>query len=203
MNVPDATTSGPARLSGGRAESRARAWETFYAYCFEVVNRCAAVNRLRGADREDCVQDVMTEIVRKFGADLPEGADVDVDRWIQVVSRNKAADIWRRRYRRAEVPIDEEALGRPLAPEASAAGEDEGESVSLVWEALVSLDGEVTVTSYLIFYLRAIEGWSVPEIAELFQLTPEQTRARCHRVKRRFEALLKERFPALAERDEG
>ena len=64
--------------------------------------------------------------------------------------------------------------------------EVQGEYVSIVWEALLSLDAQVPVTSYLVFYLRTIEGWDIPEIGDLFQISAEKARARCHRVKKKF-----------------
>lgn len=128
------------------------------------------------------------EIVRRFGDRQPESIREELTGWIRVVSRNKAADIARRRVRKPEVYFDDGAgaglldgLAEDRDSEASA-----GDAVSLVWEVLISLDQEVPVTSYLIFYLRTIEDWSIPEIADLFQISPEQTRARCHRVKKKF-----------------
>ena len=65
-----------------------------------------------------------------------------------------------------------------------------GEHVSLVWESLLSLDHKVPVTSYLIFYLHTMEGWKIREIAELFQISPDQVRARSHRVKKKFGSII-------------
>jgi RNA polymerase sigma factor (sigma-70 family) len=173
------------------ADRRATAWDRFYAHCFRIINQCPNVRRLSGADRDDCVQDVLMEIVRRFG-ERPEDDPEALTGWIRVVSRNKAADIARRRVRRPEVGFDD-GTGSAVLDESDEAGPglDEGESVSLVWEALTALDQEVTMTSYLIFYLRTIENWAIPEIAEVLQITPEQTRFRCHRVRKRFGAILK------------
>ena len=84
---------------------------------------------------------------------------------------------------------------RPCEPAAADPELDSGETVSLVWEALGSLDQEVPVTSYLIFFLRTIEGWSIVDIANLFDITPEHARVRCHRVKKRFGEILAELKP--------
>lgn len=184
-------------MAGGGAapaasESRREAWDRFYGYCFEVIHSSPGVRRLASADRDDCVQDVMLEIVRKFGAESREMEPSAVEGWVRVVSRSKAADIVRRRKRKPEVGF-EDGSGKAVAGQSEAAGEslEVGESVSLVWEALLRLDQEVTVTSYLIFFLRQIEGWEVGDIAEAFQITPEQVRFRCHRVKQRFATILK------------
>lgn len=167
-------------------DARRAAWDQFYAWSFEVVRGCASVRKLSEADRDDCLQEVMVELVRRFGEDelAPQGEEVAG--LIRVVSRNKAADIVRRRYRKPEVAFDDgsgETVAEGNPPDGPVG---QGESVALVWEALVSLDQQVPVTSYLVFYLRTIEGWSIEEIAKLLNLSNEQARARCHRVKQKF-----------------
>lgn len=170
-------------------------WDHFYDYCFTVINQCPGVRRLSVADREDCVQEVMMEIVRRFGEDQPESLKEKLTGWIRILSRNKAADIMRRRFRKPEVRFDDGA-GDQILDDSTTEREPEvegSEYVSLVWEVLLSLDQEVSATSYLVFYLHTIENWKIPEIAELFQMTPEQARARCHRVKKKFGSILEAR----------
>jgi DNA-directed RNA polymerase specialized sigma24 family protein len=188
------------------AAAKAEAWDRFYAYCFDIVRRTPSVRKLSGADQDDCVQDVMYEIVRKFGEhgweELPEPENVCG--WIRTVSRNKAVDITRRHYRHPEVGFAD-GSGADLPADTSAleaAALNMGESVSLVWDALLTLDQEVTMTSYLIFYLRTIENWATTAIAEVFNLTPEQTKFRCHRVKKRFAEILKSKQAAAGGDDE-
>lgn len=166
-------------------------WDGFYAYCFGIINECPGVRRLPLADREDCVQDVMTEIVKKFGKAQPGETAGYTEAWIRSVSRNKAADMVRRRIRKPEVAFDDGSGDAVLDGTQSEDASRKKEYVSLVWEALLSLDHEVSATSYLVFFLRNIEGWDVPEIAELFQMSPEQTRARCHRVRKKFESIMR------------
>ena len=152
--------------------SLAHVWDQFYRYCFTIINQCPGVRKLSTSDREDCVQDVMMEIVRKFGVYQPTSSPDNLTGWIRVLSRNKAADILRRRFRKPEVLFDDGAGGRPRRqPRRRRAGAARGECVSLVWEALISLDQKVSATSYLVFYLRTIEGWDIPEISELFQIS--------------------------------
>lgn len=180
----------------------ASAWDQFYAYCFTIIHQSPAIRQLPANDREDCVQDVMIELVRKFGEDAPETEREGLEGWIRVVSRNKAADVLRRRYRKPEVTFDDGAgAAIPYGGEPDA--DRQGEAVSLVWEALLQLDQAVTVTSYLVFYLRTIEGWSIQETAELFQISPEQVRARCHRVRKKFDAILKSRASDVQETPPG
>ena len=169
---------------------RAVAWEQFYEYCFEVIHRCPSVRRLSPSDREDCVQEVMMELVRKFGDELPATIRENHSGLIWALSRNKAVDILRRRYFKPEMSLDE---GTGAGLPARDVPTSQGESISLVWEALLSLDQKVPVTSYLVFYLRNIEGWEIQEIVDLFGLTSDQVRSRCHHVKSMFSETLKQR----------
>ncbi|MGE3818766.1 MAG: RNA polymerase sigma factor [Isosphaeraceae bacterium] len=164
------------------------AWDHFYAHCAAIIGGCPSVRRLSDSDREDCVQEVMCEIVRKFGERRPEALSEELPAWIRTVSRNKAVDIVRRRSRKQEVGFDD-GSGEAIPDEGPSL--EQAEYVSLVWEALVSLDQKVPVTSYLVFYLHTIEGWDFNEIAELFQLTPGTARTRAHRVKEKFDALVR------------
>lgn len=172
---------------------RTAAWDEFYDHCFRIIRKSPAVRKLSESDREDCVQEVMVEIVRRFWQAGCELSMENVTGLVAVISRNKASDIVRRKYRRPEVFFDDGAGEKLPASGVSEAEADlgRGESVSLVWEALMSLDQEVPVTSYLAFYLRTIDGWSIQEIADLLQITPEQARVRCHRVKKKFESILR------------
>jgi RNA polymerase sigma factor (sigma-70 family) len=182
---PDSQSADVARLG--------TVWDQFYTYCSSVIKPCPSVRRLSDADREDCVQEVMMEIVRKFGDHQPGASRDGLPGWIRAVSRNKAVDILRRRFRRPEVGFDD-GSGEAVADaglEDSGPDLARGEYVSLVWESLISLDQKVPVTSYLVFYLRTIEGWDIPEIAELFQISTDQARARCHRVKKKFSSILR------------
>jgi len=171
----------------------AAAWDQFYAYCFSIIHQSPGFRQLTEADREDCVQDVMMELVRRFGQEAPESVEGGLEGWIRVVSRNKAADILRRRYRKPEVAFDDGAGDALADDDPSPPGQ--GEAVALVWEALLALDHQVPVTSYLVFYMRNLEGWSIAETAELFGISPEQVRARCHRVRKKFDSILKARGP--------
>lgn len=170
----------------------ASAWDLFYAHCSAIIAATPGVRKLSAVDREDCIQEVMLELVRKFGEQEPERGDPHLAGWIRITSRNKAVDIVRRRYRKPEVGFDDGA-GEAIVDRGDL-GDDadatRAEHVSLIWEALLSLDHKVPVTSYLIFYLHTIEGWKVPELAELFGITPEQVRFRCHRVKKKFGPIL-------------
>ena len=194
---PEDSTLGHGQIRAGASDPRVvSAWDQFYEHCFAIIRRSPGVRRLNESDRDDCVQDVMMEIVRRFreAADRPSPDPNQIAPWILTVSRNNAADIVRRRQRRPESQFQDGAGNEQGGPPEQAApadsGPDPSEYVALVWEALVALDQEVPVTSYLVFYLHTIEGWPYDEVANLFQITDEQARVRCHRVKKKFAALV-------------
>ena len=170
----------------------ASVWDQFYAHCSAIINATPGVRKLSAVDREDCIQEVMLEFVRKFGERGPAPGDAHLTGWLRLTSRNKASDIVRRRSRKPESGFADGAGEAIVDRGASAASFDatRAEHVSLIWETLLSLDHKVPVTNYLIFYLHAIEGWKIPELAELFAITSEQVRFRCHRVKKKFESIL-------------
>lgn len=197
---PEDSTIGQGQVRAGASDPMLiLAWNQFYEHCFDVIRRCPGVRRLNEFDRDDCVQEVMVELVRRFGeaVHLPTPDPAQFVGLIKALSRNKAADIVRRKVRRPETQFTDGAgIGLdgpddPVAPDR--AGPDPGEYVALVWEALVALDHEVPVTSYLVFYLHTIENWPYEEIGDLFEIKPEQARVRCHRVKKKFTALLEQR----------
>ncbi len=195
----DSTTT-PSPSTPAPSDPRAGAWDRFYAHCFRIINQCPFVKRLNTADREDCVQEVMIEVVRKLGQQEPDEAGEALTPWIRVVSRNKAADMTRRRIRNPVIAFDDGAGAALVSkPSESAPALPEQDSLAILWEALVTLDEEVTMSSYVIFYLRTIENWPITEIAEVFKLTPEQTRFRCHRVRKRFGSILKSKEGAAGE----
>lgn len=178
-------------------EVRQAAWDRFYDFCFKIINNSPGVRKLSTVDREDCVQEVMLELVRKFGEGHIEGLEDEIGGWVYVVAGNKAADIARRRTRKPEVGFDD-GSGEAVPAESGPAALDVGESISLVWESLLALDQQVTPSSYVVFFLRTIEEWSVPEVAEMMGMTPEQVRFRTHRVKARFAEILTERESGLS-----
>lgn len=187
--MDDQTISEPLPPRQQSPDALSDAWDHFYAHCATIIGRCPSVRRLSDFDREDCVQDVMFEIVRRFGEKQPEALSEELPAWIRTVSRNKAVDIARRRSRKAEVGFDDGA-GEAVPDDGPSA--EQARYVALVWEALVSLDQKVPVTSYLVFYLHTIEEWDINEVAKLFQLAPGTTRTRCHRVKEKFDAIVRQ-----------
>ncbi|HET9865164.1 MAG TPA: RNA polymerase sigma factor [Steroidobacteraceae bacterium] len=87
-----------------------------------------------------------------------------LDSWIHRIALNAAIDLTRRRKRRAEDELDDEAFE---APDSSAAERDHleesfGKHLSVAMQRLTSKEQQI-------FVLKHIEGWKLEEIAESLQ----------------------------------
>jgi RNA polymerase sigma-70 factor (ECF subfamily) len=161
-------------------------WDVFYTYCDDVIRKALASRRLQAADREDCGQEVWVAILSACPSRFGE-ADASLSSWLATLARNKAIDTIRRvRRHRVGVlyDVEQEWGGDP----ASRCGADEARR--LVWSALAELERQVEPRSFLVFFLRWIEGWPFREIAAALSLGEAQARLRHHRAKRRFGELL-------------
>src|SRR4051812_33516772 len=107
MDDPDSPSTIGKKPADG--EKLATAWDYFYAHCYTIISECPGVRRLSTTDRDDCIQEVMLELVRKFGEHQPDAAQENLTGWIRTISRNKAVDIVRRKYRKPEVMFDDGA----------------------------------------------------------------------------------------------
>jgi DNA-directed RNA polymerase specialized sigma24 family protein len=66
----------------------------------------------------------------------------------------------------------------------------------MVWSALAQLEQQLEPRSFLVFFLRWIEGWSFAEIADELGLTAGQARLRHFRAKEKFRGVIEGRTPA-------
>lgn len=177
----------PAGPEGLGDESDRSDWDRFYEFCEGAIRTALAFRSLQQADREDCCQDIWVELLvtrmsRFHGGNLRS--------WLATLARNKAIDTFRR-GRRHQVGLSIDMEGMTPVDHAGPCPADESRSV--VWPALAVLERQVEPRSFLVFFLRWIEGWSFGEIADALGLTPEQARSRHHRTKERFRQLVEGR----------
>ena len=74
-------------------------WDKFYAHCSTIIHECPSVRRLSIVDREDCVQEVMVEIVRRFRERQPDSGQ---EKLTKLDSRHLAEQ--GRRHRPSSLP---------------------------------------------------------------------------------------------------
>lgn len=156
----------------------------FFASIEQEVRKALRSQPLQQADREDCCQEVLTEILLKGLARLEHG---NVQAWLGALARNKAVDHIRRRQRQRIVGLTLD-LAKPLDQGVPAELADEARA--RVWETLAALENVLEPRSFLVFYLRVIEAWPFQEIADVLGLTAAQARLRHHRAKQKFRDLI-------------
>src|SRR5262249_10585267 len=110
-------------------------WDEFYRVYNELLRRFAVARGLRGADVDDCLQEVWIEIARSL-ADFEHPADrPGLRAWLYSVVRSKANDLFRRATRRKAESLDaaRQAGAEPLSPDSdpSASGMQEWERALL------------------------------------------------------------------------
>jgi RNA polymerase sigma factor (sigma-70 family) len=181
-------------LAEGRQPSAelAGAWASFHASCDSSIQRFATHCGLRGADVDDCTQDVWLDLMQSlpdFRLDASRGT---FSSWLYRIVHSKAVDMQRRQARRPAGSFPD-ALSESLADAAMmdpSAGQEREEACQAVRLALSQLQQDASEDSYQVLKLRQIDGWSVPQVAETLGLTPEQVWAREHRMKRKLQQLL-------------
>ena len=170
----------------------AEGWSEFYQECQPIVTQTIRRCGLRGADLEDCSQDVWKRISQAliyFVYDPTRGRFWD---WFTVLVRREAS-----RYRRL-------AIARSLREQrmvemnvVAGAGDDpvadhqRHELHERVGKALSIFRGRVSVINYRIVQGYWLKGLSLAEIAEQTGLTYEQVRWRHQRLRRKLHDALK------------
>ncbi len=198
FDAPEAKGAGRADppADGAGDECDRSDWDRFYAFCDGAMKSALASRRLQPADQEDCCQEIWVELLATRMSRFRGGS---LRSWLAALARNKAVDVVRRDRRHP--------VGLLADPEARAAVDLDArcavdESRSMVWSALAALERQVEPRSFLVFFLRWVEGWSFVEIAENLRLTPGQARLRHHRVKEKFRRVLEGQAPR-PDRDGG
>ncbi len=179
------------QLAGRDASSVSEdAWECFYDLYSPVVRRFAISCGVSQNEVDDCVQDALQSVLQA----LPEFR-YDAERgrfrtWLYTLVRNKATDMVRRRARRPTSHLSPQVASSLHDETADPAAEFENRwNVETVHAVLAQLEKEVSSRDYRVFYMRAIEGRSVQEVADTTGSSVEKVRYRHHRVKKRFAQL--------------
>jgi RNA polymerase sigma factor (sigma-70 family) len=183
-----------ARLQGRTPDTvLAAAWDDFYRVYDGLIRRFVLAQGLRGADVDDCVQEVWVEVVSRL-----EAYEHDPDRpglraWLSTIVRNRATDQIRRRARRPAQSLEElrEAGREPGTAEADPAHLFECAWERLLLATLVSeLRREVSDTNYRLLCLRLLEGRAVADVAAALGLAPEQAWYRQYRLLKKLQVRL-------------
>jgi len=169
----------------------AEAWDHFYDAYSPRIRAFLRRSGLPEADREDCFQDVWSEVVAHLGHLRYDPGRARLSTWLMTVARNRAVDTHRRRQRFAPGLIEDWAALVDSGPGPDAACEQHSTQAQ-VRSVLGELSGQVSETSFRVLRLRGIEDRTCAEVADTLGLTPEQVRFRLHRIKRKFRALFEQ-----------
>ena len=156
-------------------------WEHFYAHYSPRISRFLGRSGLPRADIEDCLQDVRSiavVILMDLKHDPKRGR---LSSWLMTLARNRAVNMLHRRRFLSVWDIENWASLEDQGPDPFAALECQTRRGQMN-SALRTLFAQVSEVSYQVLYQRFIEGRTNTEVASAVGLTPEQVRARLHRL---------------------
>ena len=169
------------------------AWEQFYRVYSELIRRFIVARGLRGADVEDCVQDVWTEVAKRLADFRRPRNRPGLRAWLYTLVRSKATDLIRRKIRHAAGSLAEEirAGNEPIGDELDPADAYERHwARAMLQTALAGLRHDASPLSYRVLHMRLMEDRSVAEVAAALGLTPARVRYRHHRMLRKLRTRL-------------
>ena len=167
------------------------AWEEFYRVYSDLIQRFVIASGVRGANVDDCVQDVWTEVATRLVDFEYSPERPGLRAWLYAVVRGKATNLFRRTTRRAAQSLSDatHAGSEPVSTDA-----DPADRYELRWEValletfLIDLRNEVSELNFRVLTLRMIEERSVADVAATLELTAEQVRYRHHRMLKKLRA---------------
>jgi RNA polymerase sigma-70 factor (ECF subfamily) len=179
--------------------SRARngdpgALRTLVTRAYPVVRRWALVRTGDPTEADDLTQDVLVQMIRRLDAWKGSGRFTT---WLYTVTRNAAADRFRKRRRREAREDDVRALPETLGdpPPSPDAGADR----SHIRTVLASFFEELPPRQREVFDLSELQGMSTGDIAALLGVEPVSVRAHLFKARRTLRARIMALHPELAE----
>ncbi len=170
-----------------------QAWQEFYRIYSEVIRRYVISHGIRGADADDCVQEVWIAVARNLAEFEHPRNRPGLRSWLYTVVRSKTTNVIRRNTRRTihnlDTFIENVADLASTEPEPGEATEWQWDA-TMVMTAIEELRRHVSDVNYRVLEMRIVEGRSEAETATALGLTPEQVRYRKHRTKRKLESML-------------
>lgn len=167
------------------------AWDDFYRVYDVLIRRFVIARGMRGADVDDCVQDVWFEIGRRL-ATFEITCEAGLRSWMYTLVRSRATDMFRRRARQPAALLGEslqqgfEPPGREGDPSIQS---EQAWTDAVVQTMILKLQAEVSELNFEIFRLRSLEGVGVNETAETVGVTSDQIRYRHHRTMKKLKAM--------------
>jgi RNA polymerase sigma-70 factor (ECF subfamily) len=144
-------------------------------------NACLRITR----DADAAADAVQEALLKAWDRRHEFRGEAALDTWIHRIALNAAIDQIRRRKRRPEDLLDEEALE---APAASAPDQDYVDD-ALTRDLAVAVQ-RLSATERQIFLLKHIEGWKLEEIAESLQSNVNSVKSTLFRAVRKLRVVM-------------
>ncbi len=169
------------------------AWEEFYELYTGLIRRFIVARGIRGADVDDCIQDVWTSIAKGLGEFQHPVERPGLRAWLYTVVRSRASDLMRTNKRLGERGLSDSMLAayEPSEPDADPAALCEREwDRMMVRTVMEELRPEVSDVNFQVLHARLIEGREVEDVADDLKISREQVRYRQHRMLRKLKRKL-------------
>ncbi len=178
------------RARGGDPE----ALETLVTRAYPVVRRWALVRTGDPTEADDLTQDVLVQVIRKLDA---YDGHARFTTWLYTVTRNAAADRFRRRKRRRRLEDDPRTPAQilPEAPAPPDALAHRGEVAAVVR----TFFRELPPRQREVFDLADLQGLPSTEIAARLGIEPVSVRAHLFKARRALRARIVAAYPLLPE----
>jgi RNA polymerase sigma factor (sigma-70 family) len=159
-------------------------WDEFYRVYNELLRRFAVARGLRGADVDDCLQEVWFEISRSLAEFEHPHNRPGLRAWLYSVVRSKANDHFRRSTRRQADSLDaaRQAGVEPVSSASDPASPPQEWEQALLETVLQELRGELSEENRRLLEMRLVDQRDVAEVAAELQITSEQVWYRQHRL---------------------
>jgi hypothetical protein len=114
-----------------------RAWEQFYDAYAPLIRRFAVTCGVRDVDLDDCVQQVLTEVIGSLGSFHHDSERAQFRSWLYALVHSRATDLLRYRVRHPAEPLSEAAATKLCArdgdPAAAYERQRQRATVQLAW----------------------------------------------------------------------
>jgi RNA polymerase sigma factor (sigma-70 family) len=164
-------------------------WKFFYQTHSTFVRWLVAATGVKGADLEDCVQEVWIDVVRRIVAGQYDPRRGRFGCWLYSVARNRSIDYVRARDRNRAVKCSNMDFLPSHEPDPAWSFEREQRRIAL-HQALDELSRRTSLTTFQVLYLSGIEGKDSFEVAGELGLTQEQVRRRRRSAIKRLREIL-------------
>ena len=161
---------------------------------YPTVHRWALVRTGDAMEADDLTQDVMIQMIRKIRR---YRGTARFSTWLYTVTRNAAADGFRRAKRQAAVADDPRAVEAftPTAP----VGADEQMDRGTISGVVGAFFKELPLRQREVFDLVELQGLAAPEVAERLGIEPVSVRAHLFKARKALRIRILEAHPELTE----